>query len=200
MERPGLAAAIGCVSGAVLVLALLGVLDTSAYAVVLMLVAVRCTAAVVDADAGGLRHAAVAAVPLATLAAIGALRSGSAALEGIRGANAVLGPAIATRPGLLAAAAALAGIAVLATAPTAERAAGLARSLEVVARIGAALFVTTVIVGPTLDGPKTLPVWTASLVAVCGAMLLAASIRPRRLVILAAMGASAGSLLLGALA
>lgn len=208
MERPALAAAIGAGSATVALLALTGVLDAPIALVVLLLVAARAAATMLAGRPLARSRCQALLIAAASLAGLAAWRAGSATLDGVRGANAVLGPGATTTPVRSAVAIAIAALAVLVASAAITRAAtprvggaseGLEGSpmgdwMERVGILATVLFVVTAAGGPDLDRVVDLLPWSiALLVALVAVRLLepiAAHARTATLVQLVAVAAA----------
>lgn len=165
MERPALVAATGIGSIVVATLALVGVLDLPILALVPLLVATRGAAGIL-AGAPLVRSRLVSfSVSGAALVVLAAVRAGSVELDAIRGANAVLGPALVTRPVLLALGLTLAGAGMLVSSSAVSAAAsqgrrpGAAAILEIGGAAGTLVLIAGAWAGPELDGVASAVVW-----------------------------------------
>jgi len=169
VERPGFAAAIGSASAVVALLALTGAIDASIIVVALLCVAVRASAAALSGSPLALNRAAASVLPFAALAAVAVWRAGAASLDAIRGANAILGAAAFTAPASRAIATMLAAIAVAVV--TAAQSVALrepppiARLLDRIGVLIAALLIATAIGGPDVDHARSIIAWTVGVVA-----------------------------------
>lgn len=181
MERRGLAAAIGCVSGIVAAVSLFGLVEASVVGVGLALLALRASGAVLEPSGEQLSRVSQVALPVTVLISLGVLRAGAASLDAVRGANSVLGPAAITTPGPLAAATFLACIAVVITAPRFSFKKSLGSGLQMTCWVLTGLLVVTVSVGPTLDSLADVITWVSTSVVVLAAMSFARDLseRPR---------------------
>jgi hypothetical protein len=207
VERPALTAAVGYVSAAVALAALSGMLDAPILFIAILCVGVRaCAAALAGAPLAGaplaLSRAASAAIPLAALATVATWRSGAGALDAIRGANSVLGPAAITRPAAIAIATLLAAVAAIAAAASQAVALGdahpLPRLLDRVGMLATVLLIVTAAGGPDVDDARSVLAWTVGSLLVLVGMRVAERIASHHRIATLAASVAGAAIVVGA--